>query len=157
MKNILIVAAAQTVLIILTVAGTWFMFLNTYPVSPGADGAQATEEEAPEVKADPIYVSIDPALVVNLQSAGKMRFLQLQLEVMTRDEEVAELLEKHASRIRNDLIIQLGSLTIDELRAPDGKQKIQENARVAINTVLSEEERKDEAIEAVYFTKFVIQ
>ncbi|WP_372764021.1 flagellar basal body-associated protein FliL [Litorivivens sp.] len=156
MKNILIIAAAQTVLILASVAGTWFMFLSTMPAT-GTDSVTEESAVAPKSKKPPLYLSIDPSLVVNLQGSGKMRFLQVQLEVMTRDESVAELLETHNTRIRNDLIFQLGSLTVDDLRQPDGKSTIQTNAKMAINKVLNEEAAKKDAIEAVYFTKFVIQ
>lgn len=155
MKNILIIAAAQTVLIALTVAGTWFMFQATQPAAPVAVGEGA--EAAPAVKADPIYISIDPAFVINMEDRGKMRFLQMQLEVMSRDSDVEELMDKYYTRIRNDLILSFDSLTMDDIRLTEGKTSLQERARVAINAVLLEEAEKEEAIEAVYFTKFVVQ
>lgn len=159
MKNILIIAAAQTVLIALVVAGTWFMFLSTHPATPETalpiEGAEIKPDKTP--KADPIYLSLDPAFVINLQDAGKMRFLQVQLEVMTRDKDVESLLDKYDTRIRNDLIFMFGALTMDDIRVNEGKATIQKNAREAINLVLKEEAQKVKAVEAVYFTKFVIQ
>ena len=157
MKNILIIAAAQTVLILVAVAGTWFMFLYTLPAQ-GVEEVAAEEKAAPAKPKTPAqYFSIDPALVVNLQGDGKMRFLQVQLEVMTREDNVSELLTTHNTRIRNALIFQLGSLSVEELRQPDGKARIQDNAKMAINKVLKEEVGAKDPIEAVYFTKFVIQ
>ena len=138
MKNILIIAAAQTVLIALTVAGTWFMFLSTQPEAPVVveEGAEVVE---PVVKADPIYISIDPAFVVNLEDKGKMRFLQMQIEVMSRNADVKKLMDKLSIRIRNDLILTFGAMSMDDIRQTEGKTSLQEKARVTINTVLAEE------------------
>lgn len=156
MKNILIIAAAQTVLIALTVAGTWFMFQSTQPAAPVAVG-EGEEVAEPEVKADPIYMSIDPAFVVNLDDKGKMRFLQMQLEVMSRNSDVEKLMDKYTTRIRNDLILTFDRLTMEDIRQTEGKTSLQDKARIAINTVLSEEGGIEDGIEAVYFTKFVVQ
>ncbi|MBB3046361.1 flagellar FliL protein [Litorivivens lipolytica] len=155
MKNILIIAAAQTVLVALTVVGTWFMFQSTQPAAPAVAG-EGGELAAP-VKADPIYISVDPAFVVNMEDRGKMRFLQMQLEVMSRNSDVEELMDKHYTRVRNDLILTFDGLTMDDIRQTEGKTNLQERARVAINNVLLDEAEIEEAIEAVYFTKFVVQ
>ena len=159
MKNILIIAAAQTVLIILTVAGTWFMFLSTQPAvpMPMAEGEEGAEAKVPDKKAEPIYISIDPSFVVNLQDKSKMRFLQMQLEVMSRNSDVKDLMDKHSTRIRNDLILAFGALSMDDIRQTEGKTNLQEKARITINKVLADAEGVKNAVEAVYFTKFVVQ
>ncbi len=156
MKNILIIAAAQTVLIALTVAGTWFMFLSTQPAAP-VEMEEGTKETKTAPKADPIYISVDPAFVINLDDRGKMRFLQMQIEVMTRNPDVDELMEKFATRIRNDLILAFGTLTMDDIRQTEGKTSLQKKALTTINSVLSEEAKIKNGVEAVYFTKFVVQ
>lgn len=159
MKNILIIAAAQTVLIILTVAGTWFMFLSTQPAvpTPMAEGEEGAEAKVPDKKAEPIYISIDPSFVLNLQDKSKMRFLQMQLEVMSRNPDVQDLMDKHSTRIRNDLILTFGTLSMDDIRQTEGKTNLQEKSRITINKVLADAEGVKNAVEAVYFTKFVVQ
>ena len=159
MKNILIIAAAQTVLIILTVAGTWFMFLSTQPAvpTPMAEGEEGAAAKVPDKKAEPIYISKDPTFVLNLQDKSKMRFLQMQLEVMSRNPDVQDLMDKHSTRIRNDLILTFGTLSMDDIRQTEGKTNLQEKARITINKVLADAEGVKNAVEAVYFTKFVVQ
>ena len=86
-----------------------------------------------------------------------MRFLQMQLEVMSRNPDVQDLMDKHSTRIRNDLILTFGTLSMDDIRQTEGKTNLQEKARITINKVLADAEGVKNAVEAVYFTKFVVQ
>ena len=66
-------------------------------------------------------------------------------------------MDKLSIRIRNDLILTFGAMSMDDIRQTEGKTSLQEKARVTINTVLAEEGEIEDGIEAVYFTKFVVQ
>ncbi|MFT5576054.1 MAG: flagellar FliL protein [Bermanella sp.] len=161
-KTILIIVAAQTVLIVCTVAGTWMLFLSTQtslPVAIEGEAEVAKDRKAAALKKDtkdPIYYSVEPAFVVNLQGEGSSRFLQTQVELMSRDPVDFEKVEKYGVRIRNDLLMLFGSLTRDELILPDGKTNLQKSALATVNAVLKEESGKG-SVEAVYFAKFVMQ
>ena len=160
-KTILIIVAAQTLLIVGTVAGTWMLFQSTSNSTPemlteSADAEGEVTAKAPKDLKDPLYFSVEPAFVVNLKGDGASRFLQVQVDLMSRDADDIEKLEKYHARIKNDLLMLFGSVSREELLAAEGKTKLQQSALQAVNTVLKEESGKG-SVEAVYFSKFVIQ
>ncbi len=162
-KTILIIVAAQTVLIVATIAGTWMLFLSTHSapdamveeLAENSKGDKKSKTQK-EPKKDPIYYSLEPAFVVNLQGEGSSRFLQTQVDLMSRNPADFEKVEKYSARIRNDLLMLFGSLTRDELMLPNGKTDLQKRALETVNAVLKEESGKG-SVEAVYFAKFVMQ
>lgn len=135
-------------------------------VASGEDGdADAEDEEAEEdEEADEeeealtpaVYIPIDPAFVVNFASQGKARFLQITVEVMTRDAEVPEQVKLHMPVIRNNLVLLFSAQSYDHVSTLEGKEALREEALEVIQAIL-EEETGDPGIEAVYFTSFVMQ
>ncbi len=103
-----------------------------------------------------IYIPIDPAFVVNFASQGRARFLQITVEVMTRDPKVPEHVEQHLPVIRNNLMLLFSSQTYDSVSTLEGKETLREEALAVIQQVL-EDETGDPGVEAVYFTSFVMQ
>lgn len=161
-KTILIIVAAQTVLILATVAGTWMLFRST-----SAAPALAIEGEAEvaavdkakkekKEKRDPIYFSLEPAFVANLKDGGSTRFLQVQVDLMSRDAVDFEKVEKYSTRVRNDLLMLFTSVSHDDVMLPNGMTTLQKRALDTVNTVLKQESGKG-SVEAVYFSKFVVQ
>ncbi len=115
------------------------------------DGQGESSEEMPA-----IYLPIDPAFVVNFASQGRARFLQISVEVMTRDPKVSEEVEQHLPVIRNNLILLFSSQTYDGVNTLEGKESLREEALTVIQQIL-EDETGDPGVEAVYFTSFVMQ
>ncbi|HCS27718.1 MAG TPA: hypothetical protein DIW43_09705 [Spongiibacteraceae bacterium] len=160
-KTILIIVAAQTVLIAATVAGTWMLFLNTQSgaaaVAEGeAESIDSAGEPSKKDLKDPVYMSLEPAFVVNLQDGNSLRFLQVQVDLMSRDAADFEKVEKYGVRVRNDLLMLFGSVTRDDLMLPNGTTDLQKSALDTVNNVLKQESGKG-SVEAVYFSKFVMQ
>ena len=154
---------------IVLVVGTLFIA----GVLPGGGGAQHTqtaegdaeggdgestnsegEEEAAPMPA--VYLPIDPAFVVNFASQGKARFLQVTVEVMTRDPAVPDQVKLHMPVIRNNLMLLFSSQTYDTVSTLEGKEALREQALEVIQQIL-EEETGEPGVEAVYFTSFVMQ
>ncbi|WP_373081451.1 flagellar basal body-associated protein FliL [Zhongshania sp.] len=152
MKIILIVGVL--VLLLAAVGGTWFFMKSTAPAMPAADGEMA-EAAAPAMKA-PEYYSLSPSFVVNLQNERGMRFLMIEIELMSRRDDTFSRVEQYEPRIRNDLLLFLSKLDREAIATVEQRQKIQEEAMAVINEVLKSESGKG-GIDAVYFTKFVVQ
>lgn len=115
------------------------------------------EEEFDEFDLEPpIYLPLDPPLVVSIETESAVRFLQVSVEVMARDPAVIEAVKAHNPVIRNNLLLLLHGLAIDELDGRDGKQMLRDQALAEVQTVL-EEQIDDPGIENLYFTSFVIQ
>ena len=121
------------------------------------DGESAELEAAPAVKRPAIYSKFDPPFVVNFQNKGSMRFLQVSIEVMTRDAATADLIKQHDPKLRNDLLMLLGGQTFETLSSREGKEQLRNEALQAVAGVIAAEGGKAESVEQLYFTSFVMQ
>ncbi len=119
-------------------------------------GEDEGDGEADAENQPAIYLPLDPAFVVNFASQGKARFLQITVEVMTRDPVVPENVKLHAPVIRNNLMLLFSSQTYDSVSTLEGKETLREEALEVVQQIL-EEETGDPGVEAVYFTSFVMQ
>lgn len=136
----------------------------------GEEGAQAAADEAPkakpkkskekksskEPKAAPIYVELGDPFVINFVEGVQIRYLQVKIEAMTRDQVVSEAIKTHLPQIRNNLVMMFSNQDYASLTTAEGKQKIRDQALVEIQNILKEETGNTGA-EAVYFTSFVMQ
>lgn len=121
----------------------------------GEEGMEGEGEEAEEMM-PAIYLPIDPAFVVNFASQGKARFLQITVEVMTRDALVPDQVKLHMPLIRNNLLLLFSAQTYDSVSTLEGKEALREEALTVVQDIL-EEETGEIGVEAVYFTSFVMQ
>ncbi len=125
------------------------------------DGEDGGHEDGDHAEGDgeilpAIYLPIDPAFVVNFASQGKARFLQVTVEVMTRDPLMPDQITLHMPVIRNNLMLLFSSQSYDGVSTLEGKEALREEALEVVQQIL-EEETGDPGIEAVYFTSFVMQ
>lgn len=121
-----------------------------------ADSEDSADEEGDKSHQAAIYLPIDPAFVVNFASQGKARFLQVTVEVMTREPEVPEKVKLHMPVIRNNLMLLFSNQTYDTVSTLEGKEALREEALTVVQEIL-ENETGDPGVEAVYFTSFVMQ
>ena len=115
-----------------------------------------------EHKGAPLYLPMDPPLVVSLEDQGSIRFLQVTVEVMSRDEHVIKALQTHMPVIRNNLLMLLGGQAISSLTNREDKEKIRQSALAEVRKVMKDNPPEDEdeelgAVEDLYFTSFVVQ
>ena len=121
------------------------------------DEEHAAAEPAPVAKLPAIYSKFDPPFVVNFENKGMMRFLQVSIEVMTRDAGTAELIKQHDPKLRNDLLMLLGGQTFETLSSREGKEQLRTQSLKAVADVIAAEGGKAENVEQLYFTSFVMQ
>lgn len=110
-----------------------------------------------EPKAPALYVKYEPPFVVNFDAKGVMRFLQISMEVMTRDAPTSEVIKLHEPRIRNNMLMLLGSQTYDTLSSMEGKEGLRKQALETIAKVVEDEGGEGKKVEDLYFTSFVMQ
>ena len=115
--------------------------------------AAETHEKPPVA---PLYFDVDSNLIVNFQGGGKMRYLQLGVEVMTRDAATMEALKTQHPVIRNNLIMLFSEQTYETLSTREGKQGLADAALAEVRRVLHDDAEKPH-VEALYFTTFVMQ
>ncbi len=124
-------------------------------VEKGTDEHGAAKEDAGDAAA-PIYYKLDPTFVVNYQAQDDLRFLQVTVEVMARDEKIIALVEQHMPVIRNNLIVLFSSQDFTTISTRVGKERLRAQVLAEVQKVLKEETGRP-GIEAVYFTSFVMQ
>ena len=140
-------------------AGAYFYFGQTHDgdVSTGSEaGGSSTVKSVNHAKAPPVYYAFDPAFVVNFQDNSAIRFLQVTIEVMSRDPAAIEAAKTHMPVIRNGLVLLFSSQTPENIMTREGKEKIRTDALKEIQKVMTEQTGAP-SIEAVYFTGFVMQ
>ena len=121
----------------------------------GGEGGEAKGGKKP--KAEAIYVKLDPPFVVNFEAKGIMRFLQITVEVMTRDPHTEELLKQHDPMIRNNLLMLFGNQDFEKINSVEGKEALRAEALKNIGESLKTEGGKPKLVEQLYFTSFVMQ
>ena len=114
----------------------------------------AEEGEAPK---KPIYYALEPAFVVNLKEGGRARFMQITVQLMTRDEKVIQAVEHHQPPIRDAMIMLLTHQDSETMRSVPGREQVRQQALTEVRDVVAEVAGIKQGIEAVYFTDFVIQ
>jgi len=135
---------------------------------PGLAGNAAPEEEVeavavaedPRVEVasldPPIYTSLDQPLIVSFQTEDSIRFLQLTVEAMARDEDSITAFTTHRPAIKNNLLTLFASMPFAELATVAGKEKARDAALKEVQSVLTANAPKAK-IEDIYFTSFVVQ
>jgi len=154
-------------IILVTEAGMLFAWeaLRPTPMTPeeaaaAAAAEAAAEDEEPEVNVadlEPaIYIAMPPAFLVNIQGGGSSRYLQADIQLMTRDQDVNEAIVQHRPAIRQELLLLLAEADVSNLGSREGKEALSEKARAAADAVLLEFAGV-EGVEELHFTSFVIQ
>ena len=150
-KLMLIIVAA--VVLCAAIGGGVYFFTDAKHEPTAEDKAG----EAADPKAPAVYVKLDPPFVVNFESKGMMRFLQITLEIMTRDPATADLLKQHDPMIRNDLLMLFGNQTYETISTRDGKERLRGEALAVVGKIIEREGGKATSVEQLYFTSFVMQ
>lgn len=102
------------------------------------------------------YVPLDPPFVVNFSGDTDVRFLQVTVELGTRDVSVRDQIREHRPAIRNNLVMLFGSQDPVELNTREGKEKLRSETLAEVQKVLKKETGSN-GVENVFFTSFVMQ
>jgi flagellar FliL protein len=121
-------------------------------VSPsGGSGGKAAEAEA---KGE-IYYAIDPPLVVNFEDGAAVRFLQITMEAMSKDQKAIDSVTKNVPLIRNNLLLIMSNRDYQGLMSREGKEKLRQEALAEVRAVAKKEGAPP--IDDLLFTSFVVQ
>jgi len=169
------------ILVVLNLAGLaawWFL-------SEGESTSSDSAEKEETVKAPIKYLTMVPEFIVNFDPTSKVRYLQVDLQIATRDEKALEIVNSYRPVIRNNILIVLSGVSYDELKDRSGKEALQKKLLDTVNKVVvsvghaaphgEEKDKKEEAhnvtadenatqdghvagpIENIYFTSFIMQ
>jgi flagellar FliL protein len=134
-------------------AAAWFLIDQ----AGNTHGKKQASAKAKVPLAPPLYVAMDPPFVVNFEGEQLVRFLQITVQVMTRDPATVEVLKANDPVLRNDLLLLFANQKYDVVAARPGKEKLRSDALAAIRQVVESSGGKADHVEQVYFTSFVMQ
>lgn len=123
------------------------------PLAAGEEALAA--EPVAEIK-PAFYHEFRPEIVINFPGDGHPRYMQLSLTAVTHDESLLPALELHEPAIRNDLLMRFSGLEAAPLASREGKESMRVQALEAVRRIMEQRHGTD-AIEDVYFTRFVMQ
>lgn len=122
----------------------------------GQQAAAHASKAAKPQRAPAQYFALEPAFVVNLVDAEAVRYLQADVQLVTRDAQTRTSVETHAPAIRNRLLLLFGQQSTAQLAQRSGKERLQAAALAEVRQVLRQEGAADK-VEAVIFTSLVTQ
>lgn len=102
-----------------------------------------------------LFYAIDPPLVVNFEDGSAVRFLQISMEVMGKDQKGIDSVQKNMPLIRNNLLLLMSNREYQSLMSREGKEKLRQEALTEIRAVQKKQGGED--IEDLLFTSFVVQ
>ncbi len=148
------------IILLLGVGGGAYYFMSGSADSKvtSKDGdEESNEDEEEEVERQtPYYFTLNPPFVVNFYGKGQAKFLQVNIEGLTRDPSIKEDITTHLPHIRNNIVLLLSSKSYDDLITPEGKEALRKEVLSELRKILKKETGRDK-IEDVFFTNFVMQ
>lgn len=159
-KMLFIIVGAMFFLLVAGMGGMFFMLKGSKSTDKAdkaeAASAEPAKEEVKE-KAAAKYVAFEPPFVVNFKADSVVKFLQVSLQVMTRDSSMERLLKENDPAVRNAILSLLDGQSYETLATADGKEGLRKQTLEKIRGVMKEEGGDADKVEAVYFTAFVMQ
>ena len=175
-SKLLIIIAAAVLVLGAGGGGAWFFMNKGHADEAAADSGEEGEHDAKDAKSSKkekgkkgkkgkdaetklpaIYVEFEPPFVVNFDAKGVMRFLQVSIQVLTRDHETSELIKQNEPKVRNDMLMLLGAQTLDTISTTQAKEALRKQALGAIVKIVDDEGGEGKKVEDLYFTSFVMQ
>ena len=120
------------------------------PTAAGKDGAHPEQ-----IKLPAIFYTIKPVFVVNLNSS-KVKFMQINVDLMTRNPELVPKFSDNLPLIKNELVILFSNKSYDDVKTIDGREAMRREALKIVQTIL-QKEVGEPCVEDLMFSGFVMQ
>ena len=136
--------------------GVWY-FTQHKPAGAAPAAAAAAPASTATPPAPAQYFALDPAFVVNLNGrVDGPRYLQVEVQLMTRDPEALPALQTHAPAIRAKLLMLFSQVEPEQIADRAGKERLQAAALAEVQKLMKAETGKKTA-DDLLFTSFVTQ
>ncbi|MCD9045721.1 flagellar basal body-associated FliL family protein [Luteimonas sp. MHLX1A] len=141
-----ITLAIVAVVALLGLAGAGFWYFNT-----------RGDSDAPKPPAPAQYLPMSPPFVVNLDETPMgPRYLQVEVQLVTRDPLATQELTRHEPALRARLLMLFAQQTYDGVATREGKEALRAQALEEVQALMTEETGAPQA-ESLLFTSFVTQ
>ena len=148
-RRLLFMLAVIVLLVGAAGASAWYFGLFGGAAGPG----QAAEKEAPK---QALYYTLADNLVVNFRNPGGVRYLEVGIDLMTRDPEALPALKTNSPVLRNNLILLLSDQSESDLSTREGKEAVRAKALAEVRSAM-QKLYGSPAVDELYFTTFVMQ
>jgi flagellar FliL protein len=152
----LTIVIAVVLVVIGASAGAWLGPFFSHSYAPATRKANRVEKVEP-IKGPALYAALDPPFVVNFEAEQLVRFLQVTVQVMSREQATLDLLKANDPVVRNDLLLLFANQKYAVISTAEGKEKLRAEALDVVRKVIAAAGGKSDRVEAVYFTSFVMQ
>ncbi|XKE45451.1 flagellar basal body-associated protein FliL [Halomonas organivorans] len=149
-RTLLWILVVLVVLASSAAAAALFMVFNQDDGQAKADEPQAVEYQAP------IFVEIEPFTVNLADDDYGARLLYAGISLKVADTQSKELLASHMPQVRSRLLTLLAGKQAAELTSPNGKQRLAEQVKAALEAPMAETQ-PELTIDDVLFTEFIVQ
>ncbi|WP_137939674.1 flagellar basal body-associated FliL family protein [Chitinivorax sp. B] len=160
-KKMLVIIIAVVLVLILVIGGVAAALLlsggssgdHEAEVAQEKDSSKKKEKKKKDKEAPPVFEKLE-VFTVNLAGESN-EMLQTEINVELLDEKQKEKLKPYMPKIRNNVIMVLSSKLAADLKTADGKKKLIDELKVAINEAMGAED--DEGVQSVTLSSFILQ
>ena len=152
-RSMLMVALIALVAAAAAGGGMWYFTQH----QAGAAAGAAPEAKKAAMPAPAQYFALDPAFVVNLNGPiDGPRYLQVEVQLMTRDPQALAALQTQVPAIRARLLMLFSQVEPAQIADRAGKEKLQQAALAEVQKLM-QAETGSKAADDLLFTSFVTQ
>ena len=117
--------------------------------------ASAKKEAAPP--ADGVqYFALAPALIANVQSPGKPRFVRCEVQLQSGKADALPRLTLHAPALRHALLLLFVEQDAATLQTPAGRDQLRQ-AALEVTRKVMQDQTGETWVDELYFTSFYVQ
>jgi len=160
-KKLIIIIVAALLLVGGIGGGAMFFLQSDQPEEMvEGEGVEMVEEEETSFfgsdNPKALYHELRPEFIVTFEANSRQRYVQLNVTLVTRDEEIIPILANNDPVVRNTLVLLFAKQNYLELQTREGKEMLKKAATKAVQDLMVKE-IGNKGIETVLFTNFVMQ
>ncbi len=118
-----------------------------------AEDAPEAEKKGPQI----IYHQMDEPMIINLVSPKHPRYVQLGMTFLVDSEDTVAAIDLHMPVIRNNVDEIISQMSVKAMQEAGVRKLIRSQVLAEVNRILKERAGIDNAVQDIYFDKFVVQ
>ena len=156
-KKLIIIIVTVVLVVVISAVLAFFLLSGDSSENVDTDTESAVMETTEASKGPAIYVKMKPEFIISYQVGPRQRYLQIHMEGLTYDAEIAGALQIHSPMIRSSIINLLSSKEFKVIRTAEGRSALRTDLLVEVNRLLTQETGIESGLVQILFTNFVIQ
>lgn len=104
--------------------------------------------------ADVAYHKLHPPIVTN--TSGGPSYIRCEVQILLEDADEAEVVERHAAALRDEMMLLIAGSDGDSLATPEGKESLRQAALEGFRRILRQRTGRH-AVEDLFFTAYYVR